>query len=429
MKSASINIPILTSAILIITGCGYEQPGDPGAAKQDEQPTNRIEIPAAVRSNLGITFAGVERRQISNTIRVPGSFELMPSARHEYRQHLPGVIQFQVKQFERVEPGQILYRYRSHEWAEIQSEIDLLVASLEQAEVKLEMGEKRMAALARADFKRADLEAELAALRGKVAVSKAALDAALYSASNILGPHDTHHGHEHPPLDLLEKVDGVPRYRAMEWIEEHAIKPGVVELIAVTDGCFVEEATLIMTTVNPDELRFRGTGLQSDLPKFTDGQMVRIVPPQGQGSLANNAVEGKLTLGVIADPIRRTIPLYAVPNELGSWTRPGVSAFLEIATEDTSGFVLAIPKAAVAKDGIVHVFFKRDPLNANKAIRVEADLGVDDGRWVEVKSGIGPNDSVVLEGTYELKLATAQGGTSQKGGHFHADGTFHGEEH
>ena len=151
MKSASINIPILTSAILIITGCGYEQPGDPGAAKQDEQPTNRIEIPAAVRSNLGITFAGVERRQISNTIRVPGSFELMPSARHEYRQHLPGVIQFQVKQFERVEPGQILYRYRSHEWAEIQSEIDLLVASLEQAEVKFEKGEKRMAALARAE--------------------------------------------------------------------------------------------------------------------------------------------------------------------------------------------------------------------------------------------------------------------------------------
>ena len=80
------------------------------------------------------------------------------------------------------------------------------------------------------------------------------------------------------------------------------------------------------------------------------------------------------------------------------------------------------------KDGITHVFFKRDPADANKAIRVEADLGVDDGRWIEVKSEVGPNDEVVLDGVYELKLATSQSGTSQKGGHFHADGTYHAEE-
>ena len=74
------------------------------------------------------------------------------------------------------------------------------------------------------------------------------------------------------------------------------------------------------------------------------------------------------------------------------------------------------------------MFFKRDPSNGNKAIRVEADLGVDDGRWIEVKSEVGPNDEVVLNGAYELKLATAMSGTSQKGGHFHADGTFHAED-
>ncbi len=38
-------------------------------------------------------------------------------------------------------------------------------------------------------------------------------------------------------------------------------------------------------------------------------------------------------------------------------------------------------------------------------------LGVDDGRWVEIKSDIGPNDEVVLDGAYELKLATAASGT------------------
>ncbi len=60
---------------------------------------------------------------------------------------------------------------------------------------------------------------------------------------------------------------------------------------------------------------------------------------------------------------------------------------------------------------------------------VEADLGVNDGRWIEIRSELGPNDEVVLNGAYELKLASSQSGTSQKGGHFHADGSFHGEEH
>jgi hypothetical protein len=35
-------------------------------------------------------------------------------------------------------------------------------------------------------------------------------------------------------------------------------------------------------------------------------------------------------------------------------------------------------------------------------------------------------DEVVLNGVYELKLATSS--TAQKGGHFHPDGTFHAED-
>ena len=53
-------------------------------------PTNRIDVPASVRQNLGITFAKVERRRVASTIRVPGRFELLPSARREYRATLPG---------------------------------------------------------------------------------------------------------------------------------------------------------------------------------------------------------------------------------------------------------------------------------------------------------------------------------------------------
>jgi multidrug efflux pump subunit AcrA (membrane-fusion protein) len=104
-----------------------------------------------------------------------------------------------------------------------------------------------------------------------------------------------------------------------------------------------------------------------------------------------------------------------------------VSAQLEIVTKSTAAQELAIPLAAVQRDGLTPVIFRRAPDNPNEAIRMEADLGMDDGRWVAVLSGLRDGDEVVLDGGFQLMLATS--GSIQKGGHFHSDGTFHEGEH
>ena len=52
---------------------------------------------------------------------------------------------------------------------------------------------------------------------------------------------------------------------------------------------------------------------------------------------------------------------------------------------------------------------------------------MDDGRWVALLSGVRDGDEVVLDGAFQLMLATS--GSIQKGGHFHSDGTFHEGEH
>jgi hypothetical protein len=140
-----------------------------------------------------------------------------------------------------------------------------------------------------------------------------------------------------------------------------------------------------------------------------------------------DGVDASVTIGLEAHPEQRTVTLLATPEENRTWIRPGVSAFLEVVVESSGGPALAIPRAAIVKDGIVHIFFRRDPMDPNKAIRIEADMGVSDGRWVAINSGLAPDDEVVLDGAYELKLASQQSGLSQKGGHFHADGSFHGE--
>ena len=155
---------------LFLPSCDREGGEDVTSAEADEgeQPTNRVDIPSAVRSNLGITFAKVERRQVANTIRVPGSFELQPLARHEYRLMLPGRVEFKVDQFDEVKPGTPLYRFRSSEWLELQVKIDLARAALEQTRAKSDAAEARFKALTEAAFKRADLKAQVEDLRADV---------------------------------------------------------------------------------------------------------------------------------------------------------------------------------------------------------------------------------------------------------------------
>jgi hypothetical protein len=82
------------------------------------------------------------------------------------------------------------------------------------------------------------------------------------------------------------------------------------------------------------------------------------------------------------------------------------------------------------RDGLTPVIFRRDPDDPNVAIKINADLGINDGRWVVVESGLGDGDEVVLDGAYQLMLASsANNGGTTRGGHFHADGTFHAEDH
>jgi multidrug resistance efflux pump len=420
----------------------FEAPpaGGDATAAEDDASTHVVEIDATVRSNLGITFATVEARRVADTLRVPGAFELEPLARHEYRMALPGRVKLLVDQYDRVEPGTPLYRFQSPSWPELLHEIIEGEQAIETAKAEIEVGRakitearqrlaqvrERIAALARADFKRADLEAEAAQLEA----SLPRLEAELQLTETRLA--NARRMREHA-LHRASAAAGIPEAQIEEesldidWIVVHATEPGVVEALAVTDGAFVEPPSVVLSTVDPTRVRFRALALQSDLGSLAGAVEARIVPPQSPGYAIAEGVEATMAIGLEAHPQERTLTLLAAPHAHADWVRPGVSAFLEVVVESTDGAVLAIPRSAVVRDGLAHVFFRRDPADPNRAIRVEADLGVSDGRWVAVHSGVRRGDQVVLDGAYELKLATERSGTSYAGGHVHADGTSHAD--
>lgn len=466
-------VSILAGA-LCLAGCRRDNPqptAPPEPDKSTRQLTNRIDVPAAVRANLGITFARVESRHVARTIRVPGRFELMPQARREYRTMLGGRVELHVSQFDRVRPGQLLYTLDSPQWRELQERlsetesqvlqararekmIDPLTAAHEQHHEELNNGveiwtervrqlepmrasgavtaeefAQARAALATTRAELAEVmekEAELRARKVEVAAELSArqerFELLISNASSLLGL----------PADELLATDPKspqrhPRWREIRLVEVRATTQGVVESIATTSGSWASETSLVLSTIQPHNVRFRARGLQSDLSRLRDGLPGRIVPPKASGPALDGAMEGTITLGLTADPDERTIELFMTPEKLSAWARPGVAAHLEIVAEGGAAPELAIPASAVIRDGLQTILFRRDPSNPDRVIRLEADLGVSDGRWVVIQSGVKEGDEVVLDGVYPLMLATS--GTMQKGGHFHADGTWHGEDH
>lgn len=108
--------PVLCALLLAVASCSpaQDRETDTKDAAQ-EAPSNRIEISSTVQRNLGITFAKVEARRVAQTLRVPGAFEIQPLARHEYRMALAGRVELLVDQYEEVEAGQTLFRFKSPE--------------------------------------------------------------------------------------------------------------------------------------------------------------------------------------------------------------------------------------------------------------------------------------------------------------------------
>lgn len=455
--------------ILFLAAACSKPPVQQPSHDEAKAPTNRIAVPSTVRQNLGIAFVKVERRRVAQTLRFSGHFELLTSGHQELRAPVLGRVTLLVKPMQAVAAGEPICRVESPQWRQLQREIGEIATKVRVDEARLaamqpvlvahreheqilreaaavmeqrqrnveetqssvggqarELSDARVqlaqirSDLAEAREKEAITDASLAELQAQIVAGRDRFRLAVEGAASITG---------FSVEQLLADAPGantqLPYWRALDAIEVRASATGVVDRLAVASGAWVEVGQMIASVSDLSQVRFRARGLQSDLTRLRNGLSAHAVPAISTNA-AEQRVPGALLLGADADPAQRTIDLFLEPTGTASWARPGVAGFLEIETAGTAEPAMAIPLAATLQDGLERVLFRRDPADPDKVIRIEADLGLDDGRWVEVKSGLRDGDEVVLAGAYELMLASS--GTATKGGHFHADGTFHAGE-
>jgi multidrug efflux pump subunit AcrA (membrane-fusion protein) len=375
-------------------------------------------------------------------MRLPGRFELLPTAEREYRAPVGGRIELLVAQYQRVEAGTPLFRIESPAWRALVEEIaatEARVASMGPIREAHRVHEKSLAdkvALWESRLKQLEeLRAAGGGSASQFTEARATLNATQADLAEVMEKDALLEADEQEARAKLRALDA--RRTALlagagcSGAEEGALTvcalaAGVVDHLHVSQGGLADESSEVLSVVQPEQVRFRARALQGDLAKLRDGLPARIVPPSTDAAVALDPIDGALLVASTADPDGRTIDLIVTPGSVAAWTRSGVAASLEITLEG-GGDELAIPLAAVVRDGASPIIFRRDPKDPDKVIRLEADLGTDDGRWVEIRSGVREGDEIVLAGNYQLMLATS--GSAPKGGHFHSDGTFHAEDH
>ena len=222
--------------------------------------------------------------------------------------------------------------------------------------------------------------------------------------------------------ELFADAGGVPLWRTLDAIVMRAPAAGVVVEVFVANGETVEDVEPLARIVDPSELRFRGFAPEADFARLAPGARVQIDLP-GELRDVESTLIGPLLL---ADHRTRRVQVEAVVAVPNVVLPAGLSAIARVLVEESSADEVLVPEDCVAIDGLEAVVFRRDPNDKNVVVRTPVDLGRRGAGQVEVFSGVMVGDEVVRDGIYQLKQ-TGKGRTP-KGGHVHADGTWH-EDH
>jgi RND family efflux transporter MFP subunit len=174
-----------------------------------------------------------------------------------------------------------------------------------------------------------------------------------------------------------------------------ATRDGVVADIAAHAGEIIAADTVFAHVGDASGLRLDLAVEPSSIGLVHTGESVKFHLLQDGAPTLNASVE---RVGSQVDAQTRLIPVVAKPDDPAQ-VPPGAAVSAQIETGSGKA-VLGVPRAAVLyQGGKAYVFV----VQSGKAVRKWVEAGEDDGERVEIRSGLGANESVVVVGNYELQ--------------------------
>ncbi len=462
MKVSLYGLLVSSAFASVLASCAPEPV--PDAPGQEAEPvSNKIDVPPEVISNLGITFAEATRGRLGVWRDLPGQLEVPESRRWIMRAPAHSRLQSVVSRWQIVAEGEELARLNSPELRKLQNaleaaeqhigsaarEVSAAQARLEESEAHV-LGAREFEGSSRERLQQIEelgggLQAvtvgEIISIRKTVSeASKASLDAAIVRDDLITRLARKRLEADQARLSLEENMtalslltsrtieelsslqDGKPLWRQVDEIRIPAPHAGVVVELFAAQGETLEDGAAIMQVFDTSELRFRGHLPEGDLGLFAEGNRVRLEFPARRLPAVETSLDAPLP---VAHADTRMIEVLAqVPNPDGVFAH-GISVMAQVQVQEGRSDEVLIPARCVVLDGLETIVFRRDPSDPGKVIRTPVEIGGRGAKLVEVLAGVLDGDQLVADGVYQLKQTGI--GRAPQGGHFHADGSFHGD--
>jgi cobalt-zinc-cadmium efflux system membrane fusion protein len=291
---------------------------------------------------------------------------------------------------QRVEAGQLLallkpnFSEAAARVAEADAEFTTAKAALTQAEAAYERTKKLAAEQAKSP--RELQETELAYQSAK----------ARYAAAAGL-------------LATFKQAGGVTSPDAPLLMELRAPIAGMLNSVNAGSGEVVSANQSLFTVLNPETVWIEAHIPEATVASLGTAKEASIELPGATRQLApvTGAGRGQLvSLGLEVDAATRTVPLiYEMTNRDGAF-RVGQSVMLHVETANAQN-ALAIPDSALIEEGGWFIAFVQ--VAGETFQKRELRLGIRDGEWIQVLSGLSEGERVVTRGAYAVRLASASG--------------------
>jgi membrane fusion protein (multidrug efflux system) len=185
---------------------------------------------------------------------------------------------------------------------------------------------------------------------------------------------------------------------------------GVVALRYVNLGQQVATGSPLFRIVDPSNLIVAVNLPENALGRIFEGQAAYLESDALPGKRFDGAVE---RISPVVDPRTGTLRIQiSLSDEAAKALRPGMFVKTHIVTSERSD-VLAIPRRAVIfVDDQATVFTVAQDIATRKSV----ELGITEGSWVEITSGLSAEDRVVVLGQEGLKSGTPVDPVQRDGG-------------
>jgi hypothetical protein len=354
------------TAAILIAFLGYAHEHGPACGTAPgHAETKFVSVSKAVQETMGLKTVRPEMRRMAATFSFPGRYELDPDARKVVSSPVAGRLSLAVRTLQDIRKGDELFTVTSPELVSREREISVL--------------EKRL------DVYR-QIKTPNAALENELAVKRAEREAMLADA---------------------EEKNGVVTVRATT--------DGMVETLIARDGAWLETGAAVVQTIRPHQLRFKALVAARDAIALKDGMkatqgknegIVRIGPGDGSG----------------------LIPVYVIfDKDIDALS--GSRELAECVTDESEKPHTAVPSSCIVNIALQPTVFIRDEHDEERFIAVPVKPGASRDGWTMVEGIDSRCGGIVSDGAYELKQSLLLGDGEKSAGHFHADGSFHEQEH